>query len=542
MNLNDLGVKAKLDLLLLLCVVMMVGLQTMQVVNEREGMLAERKKELVHHVENAVALIRHFHAQSPALGEAAAREAALQGVASLRYDQDKGYFWINDLDHVMVLHPIKPDLQGVNLRDSKDAAGLPLFQRFVEIVKTRGEGFVDYQWSVPGRDEPVPKTSFVKGFEPWGWVVGTGVYVDDIDALMMGRIWRIGGFSLAALALLILLARLLRESITRPLCQIVQAMKQAARGDLTNVPRVTGRRDELGDLQAGYAGMVEELVSLIDTSQRGNGRLVDAIETLAVVTTQTSTGMQRQSDETTALASAVEELAATIREVAGHASETSGLTRQADDQIGQGHRMMQDTRAAIDEVAQGVTVSSEAMHTLEERIQQIDSVLGVIRTISEQTNLLALNAAIEAARAGDSGRGFAVVADEVRSLAKRTQESTEEIRSMTEALQNESAKAVAAMQQSRRCAQTCVQHAATTGECLCAARDIVSGVRERNEQIAVTVEEQGAVANEVSANVTGIREVSLQTTTATSQLALKGRELKDLVQQTQQVLSHFVLR
>jgi methyl-accepting chemotaxis protein len=536
---NDLTVTTKLNLLLLMCLLALVVLQSIQLFNQRNGLLAERKSQLVNQLENVHSLVTYFHEQRLVLGEENAKAQATAMIRKLRYDDGKGYFWINDFDHVMVLHPVSPDLEGKNLSNAKDANGLLLFREFVRIVKTSQQGFFEYFWAVPGKEEPVPKVSFVRGFEPWGWIIGTGVYVDDIDDVFTDSAVRVVWLTLGVLAVVFILARLVTRSIILPLREIVQAMNRAAHGDLAGSLKNTFRRDELGELQRSYTGMQAEIRTLIGNSRDSTDRLVEAIGTLSEVSTQTSAGMNQQADETNALASAVEELASTIREVAGHASETSARTQEADEQINAGYKMMAGTLSSINKVAEGVNSSSEAMHSLEQKIQQINAVLGVIRNISEQTNLLALNAAIEAARAGESGRGFAVVADEVRSLAKRTQESTEEIKKMTVLLQTESAKAVSSMQHSKEFAESCVTSARETGDCLGAARDIVSSVKDHNVQIAITVEEQGAVANEVSANVTAIKDVAGQTAQATRQLAEKGQELNVLVQRTRSLLEHY---
>jgi methyl-accepting chemotaxis protein len=251
---------------------------------------------------------------------------------------------------------------------------------------------------------------------------------------------------------------------------------------------------------------------------------------------EVSQGVQQQQSQTDQVATAMNEMTATVQEVARHAEEAAGAATNADSQAADGNRVVSATIAAINKLAEEVEQASGVIHKLEQDSENIGAVLTVIKSIAEQTNLLALNAAIEAARAGDQGRGFAVVADEVRTLASRTQKSTEEIESMIEKLQQGARNAVSAMDGSRSRAQTGVDQAAQAGKTLSSITEAVATITHMNNQIATAANEQSAVAEEINRSIVGISEVAemsaasaVQTANATDELSALAVELRGLV-------------
>jgi methyl-accepting chemotaxis protein len=406
-------------------------------------------------------------------------------------------------------------------------------------VKSSGSGYVDYFWAKPGKDEPVEKSSYVQGFEPWKFIVGTGIYIDDIDELFWQKSRSSMFLLVVTLVIVVVIARIMTQDMVVPLREIVTVMKKAANGDFQHKIDNTDRKDELGDLSRSFISMQDAFRNLINHCKDGSEEMSSSAQVMNDVTTRTTQGVDQQYSETEQLASAIEELAMTIQEVANNAAETSNLTNETNTQINLGNEMMSNTITAISSVSDDMTEASEVIGQLESDVQQIDTILGVIRNISEQTNLLALNAAIEAARAGESGRGFAVVADEVRSLAQRTHESTEEIQAMTEALQSAAANAVKVMEAGKVHTQSCVDNAQSTGECLEIAGTKVAEVTDRNNMIAATVEQQGIVANEVSQNVISIKEVAQETHEGASTLSQHSEELQKLTNSTRQLLDQY---
>lgn len=536
---SNLRVKHKLWLLLAVAIIGALSLQTFDRLSEYQHLMESREKEIKHLVESVSALANHYYELSDFLGEDEAKKQALEAIKKIRYDGGKGYFWINDYNAVIVMHPIKPALNGKDMSSFEDPKGTQLFTEFVNVVKKSKEGYVTYYWNVPDQNEPVPKSSYVKGFEPWNWIIGTGIYVDDIEEMFWASAQK-SVFFLAVITIIVsFFAHLITVDIVKPLHRIARTMKKAATGDLTVTVESSQRKDEMGDLNNSFGVMQESFKRLIGHSYSSSNQLSELADIMAVITTQTSNGVNQQHIETELLASAIEELATTIQEVAENAVETSTLTAESNKQISLGNEMMTSTIEAIDGVSQDMNRAGNVISKLEVDIKQIDSILNVIRNISEQTNLLALNAAIEAARAGESGRGFAVVADEVRSLAQRTHESTEEIQTMTESLQAAASDAVNVMHEGKERSTTCVESAQKTGECLLLAGEKVYEVSDRNTQIASTVEQQGVVASEVSRNVISIKEVAQETHNGSQALADRSLQLKNLTAETQALLSKF---
>ncbi|EPU8934050.1 methyl-accepting chemotaxis protein, partial [Pseudomonas aeruginosa] len=243
---------------------------------------------------------------------------------------------------------------------------------------------------------------------------------------------------------------------------------------------------------------------------------------------QVRQGMLGQQSETDQTATAINEMSTTVFHIAQHAADTRDQSQEADRLAGAGQQAVSRVSTSIAGLSQGVQDTAEMIQKLAEDSQKISGVVNVIHGIAEQTNLLALNAAIEAARAGEMGRGFAVVADEVRNLARRVQDSTDEITQMILALQSGTRDAVEFMQESSLKADGCVSQAGDAGEALAAIANAVAQMRESNTQIAVAAEQQSQVAEEMTRSVVGIRDVTELTVQQTVESAATSQQLVDL--------------
>lgn len=516
-----------------------MAMQAYESFKERENLLDSRKSEIVHLVENAQSLVDMYYQQKDVLGEERAKESAIKAVQALRYDKGQGYFWINDESARLIMHPIKPELNGKDMSEFKDPLGTKMFSEFAKTAKLQGQGYVYYYWEKPGSEEPVGKVSFVKGFKPWGFVIGTGLYIDDIEMLFWEKVKKSVFLLCIVLVVAGVFARLMGSDMAKPLGEIIAVMKDAAAGDFSHTLHMTPRKDEMGELAESFVKMQAAFKELIQHSLSSAQQLSASSSIMNDVSEKTNKGVSQQYSETELLASAIEELATTIQEVANNAADTLSLTDETNRQIDNGNNMMTNTIKEIQHVSDDMGQAGVVIGQLEADVKQIDTILSVIRNISEQTNLLALNAAIEAARAGETGRGFAVVADEVRSLAQRTHESTEEIQAMTEALQAAASNAVRVMDEGKAHIQSCVENAHETGGYLAEAATKVVEVNDRNNMIASTVEQQGIVASEVSKNVLAIKEVAEETFHSVNTLSSSSDALHKLSQETEKVLSKY---
>jgi len=258
-------------------------------------------------------------------------------------------------------------------------------------------------------------------------------------------------------------------------------------------------------------------------------------EKLSVVIDDTNDGVRRQQSESEQVATAMNEMTATVQEVARNASDAAHASQQADEAAQSGKLIVSQSIAGINNLSNEVQNTSSLLNQLQAETNEIDSVLGVIQSIAEQTNLLALNAAIEAARAGESGRGFAVVADEVRTLAQRSKQSTEEIQAIIEKLQAGAQNAVKAMNLGMDQAQRSVEQSNKAGESLNAITEAVAMISDMNGQIATASEEQAAVADEINRNIINIVQIADETS-ANAQTTAETTE--ELAKTSMQLQSH----
>ena len=343
-----------------------------------------------------------------------------------------------------------------------------------------------------------------------------------------------------ALALGLLAAWAITRQIIVPLRQTLSAAERVASGDLShNLP--VDRRDELGQLQASMQRMTQGLRELIGGIGDGVTQIASAAEQLSAVTEQTSAGVNNQKVETDQVATAMNQMTATVHDVARNAEQASEAALMADQQAREGDRVVGEAVAQIERLAGEVINSSEAMNQLKTESDKIGSVLDVIKSVAQQTNLLALNAAIEAARAGEAGRGFAVVADEVRSLAQRTQQSTEEIEELIAGLQSGTQRVASVMDNSRQLTDSSVELTRRAGSSLETITRTVSSIQAMNQQIATAAEEQTAVAEEINRSVMNVRDISDQTSAASEETASSSVELARLGTHLQGLVGRFRL-
>ncbi|VVP97088.1 hypothetical protein PS938_02125 [Pseudomonas fluorescens] len=341
----------------------------------------------------------------------------------------------------------------------------------------------------------------------------------------------------SALALLVGLvaAWFITRLIVAPLRSVIQVAQQIASGDLSATIDVT-RRDEIGQLMQAMQQMGAGLSHIVSGLQSGIEQLATSAQSLSAVTEQTNLEVSTQKEETEQVATAMNQMTATVHDVARNAEEAALAAQTADGKVESGQQVVRQSMARIEQLADSATSASSSIESLSAEIQNIGTVLSVIKSVAEQTNLLALNAAIEAARAGEQGRGFAVVADEVRALAKRTQQSTEEIERLVSALRLAAQSSVQQIQSSGELVKLAVSDALQTESALGSIAAAVSLIQQMNQQIAAAAEEQSSVAEEINRSVTSIRasadqsSLAMQGNAASSiQLAQLGVELKGMV-------------
>ena len=540
-SLRNLPISLRLWLILIVAIVML-GIQGVLLLQQlHENLYAAKAEKTQHVVQSASGILKHYHGLESAgeLSREQAQKQAMETIRSLRYAGQE-YFWINDQTPVMVMHPTNPKLEGQNLSGFKDPDGKALFDEMVQISKRQGAGQVDYRWPKPGSTDPVHKISYVELFQPWGWIIGSGVYADDVQAEFRALALNASLVGLAIAALVAGLLAIILRSITQPLQQAVNAMANIASGDgdLTRNLDTHGR-DELTTLSRHFNAFTDKLREVIRRSLESAKTLEQAAHDLGQLASEAQQHSQQQSQQMELVATAVNQVTYGVQDVAKNAEHASSEVHTAEEQAQQGQENIEASLQQIDQLSATIHDAVEVIQTLAQESTQIGSVLEVIRSIAEQTNLLALNAAIEAARAGEQGRGFAVVADEVRLLAQRTQQSTAEIQGMIERLQTNSEAAVKVIDASSQASQRTIEQARQAGESL---QQITNGLRNLtglNASIASATLQQSHVVEDINQNVTEVAGLAHNNALAAEQSSQAGHHLGQLAEQLNRLLGQF---
>jgi len=345
-----------------------------------------------------------------------------------------------------------------------------------------------------------------------------------------------------ALALLVgvLAAWLITRAVVAPLKRVISRARRIAAGEL-GIEAEPPRADEVGQLLQAMQQMAEGLSGIVSGLQQGIDQLAGSAQALSAVTEQTNREVGSQKDETEQVATAMQQMTATVHDVARNAEQAAEAAQAADDKVGSGQQVVRQSMQRIEQLALAAETASSGIDSLSAEIHTIGDVLEVIKSVAEQTNLLALNAAIEAARAGEQGRGFAVVADEVRALARRTRQSTEEIERLVASLRGNAQQSVMQIRGSTELVRLAVADTLQTESALGSIAAAVSLIQQMNQQIAAAAEQQSSVAEEISRSVTQIRGSADQAALAMEDNARSSVELAQLGNDLKGMVGHFRL-
>ncbi|WLH87439.1 methyl-accepting chemotaxis protein [Pseudomonas sp. FP2338] len=540
-SLRSMSISRRLWLILIVAVLMLLTLGLLMLKQIHDDLYQAKRQQTQHVVQTASGVLAYYQnlEKTGVLTREAAQQQALSTVRGLRYDHDD-YFWINDLTPVMIMHAANPKLDGKNLSAIRDPDGFAVFNEFVLLAKAKGAGIVNYRWPKPGADAPVEKTSYIQLFEPWGWIIGSGVYVDDVQAEFNGQVWKASLIGLGIALVMALLVILIARSIVHPLQAAVNAMGNIASGesDLTRTLDTHGR-DEVTQLSQHFNSFTAKLRQVVGQLQACANALGQSSTELGTNASQAHDRSQQQSQQMELVATAINEVTYGVQDVAKNAEHAASEMRDAQAQAQQGQVNIDGSLQQIDQLSSTISQAVEVIRTLSSESTQIGGVLEVIRSIADQTNLLALNAAIEAARAGEQGRGFAVVADEVRLLAQRTQKSTAEIQVMIERLQGHSEAAVKVISDSHSASQLTIEQAGQAGASLTAIGQALRNLNGLNASIASATLQQAHVVEDINQNVTQAAGLSHSTALAAEQSSVASAHLRGLSEQLEGLLRQF---
>ncbi len=479
----------------------------------RQSMLNDRIEKVTALAQVARGTLKSFHDRAKAgeFDEATAKAQAIETLRPLRY-QGEEYFFLYTGDGTALMVPPKPEREGKNFIDTKDADGVPFIRKLIEAAQAGG-GTTYYRFPKAGSDVPEPKLSYTLPFQPWGWTVGTGIYIDDIDTEFRAAALRFAAIAVAVGLAALLLVTTLTRNIASPLRHLADVAQRLARQDYSAQVEKTSRTDEIGTLVTAIAVLRDEAASAAEaraaqqegyraaSAQRKQARLQLADDIESSIKRVTDVVVQAVGE----MESAANIVSGAVGEAGTKASAAANSAEQASGNVATVAAAAEQLSASIHEISRQVHESSntsgkavaEAERTnalvkgLAEAAGHIGEVVTLINDIAAQTNLLALNATIEAARAGEAGKGFAVVANEVKHLATQTAKATEEISTQVGAVQSRTQEAVDAI----------ASIASTIGR-----------INEIAGAIAAAVEEQGAATAEIARNVqeasAGTQEVS----------------------------------
>lgn len=422
-----------------------------------------------------------------------ASEEARRIIRQSRYSGSE-YFFIFDRDLKMVMHPYSPELEGKSLDENRDPNGKAIFVEMLDIVKKEKAGFVNYMWPREGSNKPLPKISYVKEVPGFDWVIGSGVYVDDIEKQLAGLRYQVIFLITVGAIPLLLLVMFISRLIVRPIQSAVKFSGVLAAGDLTAKVKADSE-DETGHLLESMQTMGQNLRNIVVELQTGENQVGEASDRLTEISHNLSTGMEEMSIQAVSISSSTTQMNQNLQVVSSSMEElTISIAEVA--------KRSADAATVAGEADTSAREAADVVQELNKNAVQIGTVIEGISSIADRTNLLALNASIEAAGAGDSGKGFAVVASEVKELARQSSVLSDQVRQLVLLIQ---------------------KSATRTGDVIQNIAKVIENVKDISANIAAAVEEQSLTARETAENVSQIGTASNEITRNIAEISSVSR-------------------
>ena len=553
-----------------------------QLENYRTQLLQDVDTSLKNEAQIVVSLLEKVYQQQQAglLSEPEAKKIAADLVRDLRYDDGKGYFWIDTADGVNVVL-LGRDVEGKSRSDLVDPNGVHFIQEMLKNGQQSGGGYTDLSFAKPGETTPLPKRNYTTTFAPYQWVLGTGVWIDQIDTLIAAQKEAIDADFYSSLrmtvlvsvlieALCIALAIFFSNKLATPIAHVTNRLATLAQGDFRHNAALEAKissTDEIGrmsqaldTLQHNVRQIMKQAIEAAEKITTAVGQLNESADQSATVSSQVASSMSKVADSCNEQFAEMDRTKAQIGTLEQHMSAFAGNLSQTVDAVEgtnraavQGATCVNEAVLQMQRIAESVSHSAEVITVLGEESDKIGTIVDAIAAIADQTNLLALNAAIEAARAGENGRGFAVVAEEVRKLAEQSSTSADEITALITSIQEKAQNAVEVMQEGASQAQggteavdaagrtfkeiaSMVEHVASESN---AMGSRVHELEQSTHSIRNSAESMNKMSRSVAAESQTVSAATQEQTAAVQQIAGASRSLNEMSQAMHAAISKF---
>lgn len=565
-------------------VINLVNYNKVEVAHFGKNLLADYDQLVKNEVETAVSMVKYSYQQymDGLLTEEEAKQQAITFVKEMLYGET-GYFWIDNTEYILVGHPMIPEEEGTNRYDTTDPNGVKLIQNLIDGAQKEGSCYTEYMWEKPqdvGTGVLSLKRAYSQLFEPWGWIISTGNYIDDIykiidarastlDQMLRKNVIYTLVFTVVLFGIAIVIAVVLSRKISLPIRKMEESIKEDEDGNITikNVEIVSN--DEIGELAKAVNAMMSNFRKLIEKVSATSAQVSAKSRELALIAEENTHAAQQmavtieglaeisasQAEDTETSAESIDQMARSYAEIVRQTQEVTGAVDKTKVLSNEGLRAVQETRSKLQENIAATKKVEQAISALAEQTEDIVQIVNTINAISTQTNMLALNAAIEAARAGEHGRGFAVVADEVRSLANGTEEATRQVTQIISQVRDNIQFASAEMSNTENTVAgqaNAVDNATSVFEQIYSnidaidkmAAEIVNandGNSQSMKTVVTMIQKLSQSAQEAAAHTEETSAASEEQTAVTEQLSLSADQLAGLAVDLQGIIAKYKL-